>query len=168
MGSAINLTDFGWINLSKRWAYFFLFLAAANEVVYRNFSDAVWVNFKLFGIMGLTFIFIFISAHPHLCNGACLYCLTALIGIFEQWINTSKQASVFPNPVSENATLILPKNITVDVFLLSGSGFPLWEDKDIRSDDKDIQVPMSRLPSGFYLLQVVYPNSVQSIKLLKR
>ena len=89
-------------------------------------------------------------------------------GIFEQWINTSKQASVFPNPVSENATLILPKNITVDVFLLSGSGFLLWEDKDIRSDDKDIQVPMSRLPSGFYLLQVVYPNSVQSIKLLKR
>ena len=59
MGSAINLTDYGWINLSKRWAYFFLFLAAANEVVYRNFSDAVWVNFKLFGIMGLTFIFIF-------------------------------------------------------------------------------------------------------------
>jgi len=89
-------------------------------------------------------------------------------GIFEQWINTSKQASVFPNPVSENATLILPKNITVDIFLLSGSGFLLWEDKDIRSDGKDIQVPMSRLPSGFYLLQVVYPNSVQSIKLLKR
>ena len=59
MGSAINLTDFGWINLSKRWAYFFLFLAAANEIVYRNFSDAIWVNFKLFGIMGLTFIFIF-------------------------------------------------------------------------------------------------------------
>ena len=59
MGSAINLTDYGWTNLSKRWAYFFLFLAATNEVVYRNFSDAVWVNFKLFGIMGLTFIFIF-------------------------------------------------------------------------------------------------------------
>ena len=37
----------------------FLFLAIANEIVYRNFSDAVWVNFKLFGIMGITFIFIF-------------------------------------------------------------------------------------------------------------
>ena len=59
MGTAIKLTDYGWIQLSKRWAYFFLFLAAANEIVYRNFSDAVWVNFKLFGIMGLTFIFIF-------------------------------------------------------------------------------------------------------------
>ena len=59
MGSSIKLTENGWIQLSKRWAYFFLFLAACNEVVYRNFSDAVWVNFKLFGIMGLTFIFIF-------------------------------------------------------------------------------------------------------------
>ena len=59
MGTSIQLTDYGWMGLSKRWAYFFLFLAACNEVVYRNFSDAVWVNFKLFGIMGLTFIFIF-------------------------------------------------------------------------------------------------------------
>ena len=59
MGSSIKLTDYGWMGLSKRWAYFFLFLAVCNEIVYRNFSDAVWVNFKLFGIMGLTFIFIF-------------------------------------------------------------------------------------------------------------
>ena len=59
MGASIQLTDYGWMGLSKRWAYFFLFLAVCNEIVYRNFSDAVWVNFKLFGIMGLTFIFIF-------------------------------------------------------------------------------------------------------------
>ncbi len=59
MGSSIQLTDYGWMGLSKRWAYFFLFLAICNEFVYRNFSDTIWVNFKLFGIMGLTFIFIF-------------------------------------------------------------------------------------------------------------
>ena len=59
MGSSIQLTDNGWMGLSKRWAFFFLFLAICNEIVYRNFSDAIWVNFKLFGIMGLTFIFIF-------------------------------------------------------------------------------------------------------------
>ena len=59
MGSAINLTDYGWLKLSKRWAYFFLVLAVLNEIVYRNFSDTIWVNFKLFGIMGITFIFIF-------------------------------------------------------------------------------------------------------------
>ena len=59
MGSSIQLTDDGWMGLSKRWAYFFLFLAICNEIVYRNFSDTIWVNFKLFGIMGLTFVFIF-------------------------------------------------------------------------------------------------------------
>ena len=53
------MNDEGWFIMSKRWAIFFLFLAICNEIVYRNFSDAFWVNFKLFGIMGLTFIFIF-------------------------------------------------------------------------------------------------------------
>ena len=89
-------------------------------------------------------------------------------GIFEEWINTSQQVYVFPNPVSENATLILPENISVDVFLLSGSGTLLWTDKNIRSDGKGHQIPMSRLSPGFYLLQIAYPNSVESIKLLKR
>ena len=59
MGGSLKMNDKGWFILSKRWAIFFLFLAICNEIVYRNFSDAFWVNFKLFGIMGLTFIFIF-------------------------------------------------------------------------------------------------------------
>ena len=59
MGASLKMDDKSWMMLSKRWAFFFLFLAICNEIVYRNFSDAFWVNFKLFGIMGLTFIFIF-------------------------------------------------------------------------------------------------------------
>ena len=59
MGHSLKMNDESWLDLGKRWAFFFLFLAICNEIVYRNFSDAVWVNFKLFGIMGLTFIFIF-------------------------------------------------------------------------------------------------------------
>ena len=59
MGGSLKMSDDSWLTLSKRWAVFFLFLAICNEIVYRNFSDAFWVNFKLFGIMGLTFIFIF-------------------------------------------------------------------------------------------------------------
>ena len=59
MGGSLKMSDDSWFTLSKRWAVFFLFLAVCNEIVYRNFSDAFWVNFKLFGIMGLTFIFIF-------------------------------------------------------------------------------------------------------------
>ena len=59
MSRSLKMNDEGWFIMSKRWATFFLFLAICNEIVYRNFSDAFWVNFKLFGIMGLTFIFIF-------------------------------------------------------------------------------------------------------------
>ena len=36
---------------------FFLFLGVLNIAVAFNFSEATWVNFKLFGLMGLTIIF---------------------------------------------------------------------------------------------------------------
>jgi intracellular septation protein len=58
MSSSLNLNEPAWHKLTFRWAIYFLFLAICNEFVYRNFSDAVWVNFKLFGIMGLSILFI--------------------------------------------------------------------------------------------------------------
>ena len=57
MGSAINLTDKGWFELSKKWIMFFLFLAILNEIIWRFFSENIWVNFKVFGIITITFIF---------------------------------------------------------------------------------------------------------------
>ena len=56
-GDVIQLTDEGWQKLQLWWGIFFLVLAALNEVVWRNFSTDMWVNFKVFGIMPLTFIF---------------------------------------------------------------------------------------------------------------
>jgi len=57
MGSTIKLKDKGWFELGKRWAAFFIFLAILNEIVWRFFSEDIWVNFKVFGILGLTFVF---------------------------------------------------------------------------------------------------------------
>ena len=57
MGSAINLTEKGWFELSKKWIMFFLFLAILNEIIWRSFSENTWVNFKVFGIIIMTFIF---------------------------------------------------------------------------------------------------------------
>jgi len=54
---AFDITDEGWMILTKRWGYFFIVLAALNEVVWRNFSTDFWVSFKLFGIMPLTIVF---------------------------------------------------------------------------------------------------------------
>lgn len=54
---AFALTDEGWRKLTWRWGLFFLALAAINEAVWRSFSTAVWVEFKVFGILPLTFLF---------------------------------------------------------------------------------------------------------------
>lgn len=56
-GEAFNLTEEGWRKLSIRWTLFFLVLAALNELAWRNFSEAAWVNFKVFGILPLTLVF---------------------------------------------------------------------------------------------------------------
>lgn len=56
-GESFRLTDAGWHLLTARFAGFFLFLAIANEVLRRTLSSDAWVNFKVFGILGLTIVF---------------------------------------------------------------------------------------------------------------
>ncbi len=55
--SAFQLDEIGWDKLNKRWAYFFIFLALLNEIVWRTQPEATWVNFKVWGILPITFIF---------------------------------------------------------------------------------------------------------------
>lgn len=57
LDSTLKLDDLGWKKLTYRWAFFFVFLALLNEVIWRNFSDNFWTNFKVFGIMPITVIF---------------------------------------------------------------------------------------------------------------
>jgi intracellular septation protein len=51
------MTDDGWARLNLRWAWFFVFLAILNEVVWRNFSKDFWVDFKVFALMPITLAF---------------------------------------------------------------------------------------------------------------
>jgi intracellular septation protein len=55
--SMFELTDEGWRKLTLRWAIFFLVLAVLNEIIWRNTSTNVWVDFKVFGVTPLTLIF---------------------------------------------------------------------------------------------------------------
>ena len=57
LGQALSMDKPGWLALTRRWVYFFLFLAALNEFIWRNYSTDIWVNFKVFGILPLTFAF---------------------------------------------------------------------------------------------------------------
>lgn len=52
-----RLTPEGWRVLTLRWAFFFVFLALLNEVVWRGFSTDTWVAFKVWGVMPITFLF---------------------------------------------------------------------------------------------------------------
>ena len=55
--NTIKLKDEGWKILTDRWIYFFVFLAFLNEMVWRTQSEEMWVQFKVFGILPITFVF---------------------------------------------------------------------------------------------------------------
>ena len=55
--TAFQLDELGWNKLNNRLAYFFIFLAILNEIVWRTQPETTWVNFKVWGILPLTFIF---------------------------------------------------------------------------------------------------------------
>ena len=57
LGNALKLSNEGWEILNKRWVYFFFVLALINEVIWRTQSEEFWVNFKVWGILPITFIF---------------------------------------------------------------------------------------------------------------
>jgi intracellular septation protein len=57
LDSVFDLTDEGWRKLTWRWVLFFFALAALNEIVWRTQTTDFWVNFKLFGVVPLTFLF---------------------------------------------------------------------------------------------------------------
>jgi len=57
LGAALKLEEEGWRKLTNRWIGFFIALAILNEIVWRTQSTDIWVNFKVFGIIPITFIF---------------------------------------------------------------------------------------------------------------
>jgi intracellular septation protein len=55
--AVFDLDAEGWRKLTVRWTLFFLALAVLNEIVWRTQSTDVWVGFKAFAILPLTFAF---------------------------------------------------------------------------------------------------------------
>ena len=56
--NAFNLEDEGWKKLNYRWISFFIFVAVLNEIVWRTQAEAFWVNFKVWGLLPISFLFI--------------------------------------------------------------------------------------------------------------
>jgi intracellular septation protein len=58
MSHAIQVDQPIWNRLNWAWVVFFIIMGAINLYVAFNYDEATWVNFKLFGMMGLTFVFV--------------------------------------------------------------------------------------------------------------
>jgi intracellular septation protein len=61
LSHAIALESKQWLTLSFAWIAFFVFSGILNLIVAYQFSEDVWVNFKLFGLLGLTLVFMIIQ-----------------------------------------------------------------------------------------------------------
>jgi intracellular septation protein len=62
MGKQMSLPDGVWARVNLAWVGFFAFMGAVNIWVAYSFSTSVWVNFKLFGGIGLMLVFVLLQA----------------------------------------------------------------------------------------------------------
>ncbi len=62
LGAQITLPHLIWTRLNLAWVFFFVLSGTANLYVAYHFSEATWVDFKLFGMMGLTLVFVVAQA----------------------------------------------------------------------------------------------------------
>jgi len=57
LGTAVILKEGSWRILSWRFGIFFLVMAVLNELIWRNFSNDIWVSYHVFGAIALTILF---------------------------------------------------------------------------------------------------------------
>lgn len=58
MGSAISVPSIIWNRLNLSWSLFFISVGFLNLYVFKNFDESTWVDFKVYGLLGLTAVFI--------------------------------------------------------------------------------------------------------------
>ncbi len=56
LGKEIQLPETVWNRLNLGWSGFFLLCMIINLIISHFFSDDIWVDFKTFGIIGMTFV----------------------------------------------------------------------------------------------------------------
>jgi len=57
LGAAVTLNEAAWRNLTWRFGLFFFVMALLNELIWRNFSSELWVDYHVFGAIALTVLF---------------------------------------------------------------------------------------------------------------
>lgn len=62
LGNAAKLTKDQWQRLNQTWVTFFVLVGGVNLYVAYTYSEAFWVNFKLFGMLSITLVFVIIQS----------------------------------------------------------------------------------------------------------
>ena len=62
MKNSLSMDIKNWKFLNNLWGIFFIFLGILNIIIAMFCSTDVWVNFKVFGILGLTFLFVIVQS----------------------------------------------------------------------------------------------------------
>jgi intracellular septation protein len=62
LSDQMQLPDAMWTRLNWSWVAFFVFMGCVNLYVAFNYSEKVWASFKLFGGMGLMFLFVIVQS----------------------------------------------------------------------------------------------------------
>lgn len=61
LGGVLTMPDRLWVRLNMAWVVFFIVEGAVNAVVALTFSDDFWVGFKVWGLMGMTLVFMLVQ-----------------------------------------------------------------------------------------------------------
>ncbi len=62
MEKSIELPKYVWNRLNVSWSGFFAFIGCLNIYVVYNYDTDTWVNFKLFGVLGITLVFVILQS----------------------------------------------------------------------------------------------------------
>ena len=72
MGQAFEATKSVWIRINLAWVAFFAIIGIVNLYVYNTFGEDNWVNFKFYGLMGSTFVFVIAQSIYLMKNGTII------------------------------------------------------------------------------------------------
>ena len=62
MGSQLQVPRSVWLRVNLMWVGVFLLSGVANLYVAFNYSTETWVDFKVFGLIGATLVFVLLQA----------------------------------------------------------------------------------------------------------
>ncbi len=87
---------------------------------------------------------------------------------YEDWISLENIVKIFPNPVKNKTTVLLPKNDYFNLSLFDATGNLLWENCSPEiNNDLSVEIDMNGFIPGLYILEAKSQELSQTFKIIK-